>query len=326
MQLGMKYNEKGIALLVVLWVLTVLIVMVLSFSVMTRADTYGLLSFKEGMEKKYLAQAGVDRGIAEIIYRSVNQNQTMTLVGKEVWRMDGTSYSVDMGDGGYQLRIIDEAGKISLNGMTDSSGIILKNLLINQGILPENADIIIDSILDWKDADDLHRLNGAENDYYLSLPNPYKPRNADFETLDELILVRGITPQILYGNGKMRGIIHFLSLTNTSPQVNINVAPVEILAAVPGMNAAMVTRIIEFRKTTEISSIEDVKDIIGDSYPVMAPYAVFAPGGQVAAYTVESTGYKGNRKTGYAILATVSFDSPHKYHYAYYKSPAELTP
>jgi general secretion pathway protein K len=319
----MKDPQKGIALLIVLWVLTVLMVMVLSFSVMTRADTYSLLSFKEGIGEKYLAEAGISRGIMEIIYHMVNQNQTVTLVGKEVWRLDGTSYSTDMGDGGCQVRIIDEAGKISLNGMTDSSGIILKNLLINQGTAPENADIIVDSILDWKDGDDLHRLNGAESDYYLSLPNPYEARNAGFETLDELIQVRGITPKILYGDGKMRGIIHFLSLANNLPQININVAPGEVLAALPGMNAAMAARIIEFRASAEIRGMDDVKDIIGDSYPVVAPYVAFASG-QATAYTVEASGYQRNRKAGYSIMATVAFDSPSQYHYVYYKSPVDL--
>lgn len=323
-----KDSQKGFALLVVFWVLAVLIVMVLSFSVMTRADTYGLFSFKEGLEKKFLAEAGISRSIMEIIYRSVNQNQTLTLAGREVWRLDGTPYSADIGDGGYHVRIIDESGKISLNAMTDSSGIILKNLLINQGVSTENADIIVDSILDWKDEDDLHRLNGAENEYYMSLAKPYKARNADFETLDELILVRGITPQILYGDGKTKGIIHFLSIQNKSAQINFTAAPAEILAALPGTNAAMVARIIEFRALSEIRSVEDVQDILGDSYPVMAPYITFTEAGSSAApaYTIESTGYKGDKKKGYGILATISFDGPHQYHYVYYKSPVELTP
>lgn len=320
-------GKKGFALLIVLWILAVLIVMVLSFSVTTRSNTYGLLAFKEGMEKKFFAEAGIDRSIMEIIYNTVNQGQTLALVGKEVWKLDGTYYNADMEDGSYRVRIIDESGKISLNGMTDSSGIILKNLLINQGVSTENADIIVDSILDWKDEDDLHRLNGAENDYYMSLPKPYKARNADFETLDELILVRGITPQILYGDGKNKGIIQFLSIRNKSPQINMSVAPAEILAALPGMNAAMVARIIEFRSLSAIRGVEDIQTIIGDSYTAMAPFIVFSQeGGAPSSYTIEATGYKGDKKKGYGILATISFDGPHKYHYVYYKSPAELSP
>ena len=174
----MKESPRGIALLIILWVTTILTVMAFSFSVMTRAESYGTMAFKEETEKKLLAEAGIERGIMEIIYRSINRNQTVVLEGMEAWKPDGTAHTVDMGEGGYAVRIIDESGKISLNGLTDSSGIILKNLLINQGTSSEHADIIVDSILDWKDADDLHRLSGAESDYYLSLPKPYKARNA----------------------------------------------------------------------------------------------------------------------------------------------------
>ncbi len=317
-------SQKGIALLLVLWVMVILMVSVFSFSLMTRAETYGTLAFKEAMEKKFLAEAGVERGIMEIIYRSVNQSQTLVLGGKEVWKVDGTAYTTETGGGGYVVRLIDESGKISLSGLTDQNGIILKNLLINQGSTPENSDIIVDSILDWQDGDDLHRLNGAENDYYMSLPNPYKARNADIETLEELILVKGITPEILYGTEKTKGIIRYLTLYGKTGVININAAPKEVLAAIPGMNADMVDQIIEFRASADINGLEDIKNIIGASYSQMAPYISFGSGSSSGVYSVEATGYKGSQKRGYSILATVIFDSPQKYRYVYYKTPVEI--
>ena len=56
--------------------------------------------------------------------------------------------------------------------------------------------------MDWRDKDNLHRLNGAEDDYYLSLPQPYKCKNGDFTSIEELLLVRGVTPEIFYGGLK----------------------------------------------------------------------------------------------------------------------------
>jgi general secretion pathway protein K len=318
----MKNAQRGIALLIVLWVMTILTVMVFSFAVMTRADSFGTLTFREGLEKKLLAETGIERGIMEIIYRSVNRNQTVTLVGREPWKPDGRAYAVETGEGGYAVRLIDESGKISLNGLTDASGIILKNLLITQDVSPGNADIIVDSILDWKDADDLHRLNGAESDYYLSLPKPYKARNADFETLEELILVRGITPEILYGAGSRKGIIHFLTAHGKTGQINIHVAPKEILAAIPGMDAALVDRIIAFRTSPEIAGAGVVKEMAGAAYPLMAPF-VSSGQGDSAVYAIEATGYKDDPKKGHSILAKVTFDGPRQYHYVYYKSPME---
>ena len=319
----MKTSQRGIALLIVLWVTAILMVMVLSFSVMIRAEGYGTIAFKEGIEKKLFADAGIERGIMEIVYHSANRNQAVTLEGKEPWKLDGTAYTVDMGKGGFMVRVIDESGKISLNGLTDSSGIILKNLLIQQGVSPENADIIVDSILDWKDADDLHRLNGAETDYYLSLSKSYKARNAAFETLEELILVRGMTPEILYGTGKTKGVIHFLTVSGKTDRININAAPKEILLALPGMDAEMAERIIEFRTSSEIGGENAAKEMLGAGYPLMAASVSAAPGAS-NTFTLESTGYHDDPKKGYSIRATITFDGSHRYRYDYYKSPVEI--
>ncbi len=57
----------------------------------------------------------------------------------------------------------------------------------------------IDAILDWKDRDSDTREIGAESEYYQSLDNPYTAKNSNYETVDELMLVKDITPAILYG-------------------------------------------------------------------------------------------------------------------------------
>ncbi len=205
----MSNNQRGIALLTVLWVLTVLMVIVFSFSYMARTETLSTLSFKEGIEKRFLAEAGVQRGILELFYRKENFNKVLT-EDQMVWIVDGRPYSGQVGDGNYTVKIIDESGKLDINSAPE---LLLRNLLGALGIEGTTLDTIVDSILDWKDKDDLHRLNGAESDYYLSLPNPYKAKNGDFETLEELLLVKGVTREILYGDGKKKGLIDFLTVS-----------------------------------------------------------------------------------------------------------------
>jgi hypothetical protein len=90
------------------------------------------------------------------------------------------------------------------------------------------------------------------------------------------------------------------------------------------MTAAMADRIVELRASSEIRGIDDIKDIIGSSYSQTAPYVSFAPGSTPGAYTVEATGYKGDQKKGYSILATITFDSVQQYRYVYYKCPVEI--
>lgn len=321
----MQKSPRGIALLIVLWVTTILTVMAFSFSVMTRAESQGTLAFKEGAEKKLLAEAGIERGIMEIIYRSINRNQKVALEGMEAWKPDGTAHAVDMGNGGCVIRIIDESGKISINGLTDASGIILKNLLINQGTSSEDADIIVDSILDWKDADDLHRLSGVESEYYLSLPKPYRAANRDFEALEELILVKGITPEILYGAGSSKGILPFLTAHAKTGKINLYAAPQEVLAALPGMDAAMVERIIAFRGSSEIRGDAAIRELLGAAYTLMAPYVSADPDAS-SLFTLEVTGHTGEVKKGHSIMATITLDRSNHYRYVYYKSPTEALP
>src|SRR5512143_2188721 len=114
-------GDKGIALIMVLWVLTVLMVIALSFSYMGKTESQTSLAFKQGIEKRFLAEAGIEKGIAEIIYTKMNQNPQVVLEGGEAWKMDGTLHTIKENDGYYTVSIIDESGKININTLTDSS-------------------------------------------------------------------------------------------------------------------------------------------------------------------------------------------------------------
>jgi general secretion pathway protein K len=310
-------SQEGIALLLVLWVLTILMVIVLSFSFMARTETYSTLSFKEGIEKKFLAEAGIERGIMELFYRNVYKNQPLVLEGREVWKTDGTSYKAQTGDGYYTVKIIDESGKVDINTVSD---VVLKNLLISSGVQEEEIDTIVDSIMDWKDPDDFHRLHGVESDYYMSLQNPYKAKNANFDTLEELLLVKGMTSEILYGNSEKKGIINFLTVNSKINRININAAPKEVLMAVPGMTPEFADMIIDYRGTKEITNIQEI-GIPAETSNLMAPYISITGSN---TFTIEAVGYKGSGKGGYAIRATVTISGNNKYTYVYYKSPTSI--
>jgi hypothetical protein len=103
----------------------------------------------------------------------------------------------------YRFGVRDESGKINLNAIMklDSSGQTLYNMLLQ---LPNMTDDIANSILDWLDPDDDPRTNGAESDYYSSLNPPYNAKNGPLDSLEELLLVKGVTPQLLFGNDRNR--------------------------------------------------------------------------------------------------------------------------
>ena len=314
-------SQDGIALLLVLWVLTILMVIVMSFSYMTRTETYATLSFKEGIENKFLAEAGIERGIMELFYRNHYKDQTVEIDNLGVWKTDGSPYEGQIDAGSYTVKIVDESGKVDINTTSD---VVLKNLFMNMGIRMEDADTITDSIMDWKDSDDLHRLHGAESDFYMSLPNPYKAKNARFDTIEELLLVKGMTPDILYGTPERTGIMLFLTVKANSNTININAAPKEVLAAIPGSSPEIADSIISYRQNKEIQDIQDVAGILGSNLTIMIPYLSTEESG---TFTIDAFGHKGAPQRRYAIRATVVIsDTEETHRYLYYKSPANIQP
>jgi DNA uptake protein ComE-like DNA-binding protein len=110
----------------------------------------------------------------------------------------------------FRYGLIDEASKINLNAMLqiDPTGTVLYNMLMSIANTDPNmtADIA-DSIIDWIDSDDDPRPNGAESSYYQGLSPPYRAKNAPLESVEELLYVKGVTPQYLFGTDLNRNWI-----------------------------------------------------------------------------------------------------------------------
>ena len=95
---------------------------------------------------------------------------------------------------GYCFGLVDEASKLNLNTAT-------ADMLMN---LPNMTVDIANSIVNWRSAASAASADGASDSYYLSLPQPYNCKHAPFETVEELLLVQGVTPQLLYGDDTNR--------------------------------------------------------------------------------------------------------------------------
>jgi general secretion pathway protein K len=311
-------SQKGIALPLVLWTITVLMAVVFSFAFAARTDLRMTMNFRESMENKFLAEAGIERGLMEISYRKFFAGGGPALTDLQVWRIDGTPYPDTVGKGSYKVSIVDESGKISINALTDVSGVLLKNLLVRLEVKAETADTIVDSILDWKDGDDLTRLNGAESDYYMSLPNPYSAKNADFGTPEELLMVKGMTEDILFGNGTTKGLLPFITVYSKHAGVNLAAAPREILLSIPGMADGLVESILAYRDAAPVWNAAEAQALLGPAAAAVRPYTAATT---QQMYTLTSQGLKEGGKSGYTIVATVNLQQD-GYRYLYFKSPA----
>jgi type II secretory pathway component PulK len=123
----------------------------------------------------------------------------------------------------YRFGVTDESGKINLNALLaldNGQGNVATTLLTGLN-LPGMTPDIIASILDWLDPDDTARTNGAESDYYGTLNPPYQCKNGPLDSLEELLLVKGVTPELLFGNDRNRNGVLDPDEDDGSGQVNL---------------------------------------------------------------------------------------------------------
>ena len=187
---------------------------------------------------------------------------------------------------------------------------------------PSDGDVIVDSILDWIDADDLTRLNGAESDYYLSLSPPYRAKNAPLDRVEELLLIRGVTPELFQGTPERTKTrpgpdLRNLFTTTTSGTINVNTASAIVLEAMLGLDDAQAQAVITRRNGPDgIPGTDDdmpfrTTDEFFAAIGSQDPAARQAIQGLVSVsssfFTVKSTGSVGGVK--HTILATLRRDA-----------------
>jgi len=217
-----RNNESGIALILVLWVLVLLIALGTEFALSMKTEVNTTRNFKEDAETYYLAQAGMTLAKAEILsdaeYHSWTEekgfifgpvdsgniededNPTPEVPSEEEPETPEPPQrtKLPLGKGFIHYSIRDENGKININ--TASRDVLIKMLSANGIPLGADRDTIVDSILDWIDKDDRHRVNGAESEYYRGLSPPYSAKNGPLDTLEELLKIKGVTPELFYGS------------------------------------------------------------------------------------------------------------------------------
>lgn len=295
---GLKKN--GIALIAVLWVLALLTVVALEFSYAMRTEVDIWTNYKDEIKGYFLARAGVERALLEIMRLQHAGEAVLVQQGEEEitekktepWVPDGNFHEVSMTEGEFKVAIEDEGGKININRASEDT---LNDLIVDMEIPPEEAGIIVDSILDWRDQDNLHRLNGAEDDHYNALPDPYECKDGEFDAVEELLLVKGITPEIY------RKLADKLTVYTENDTINVNTASPAVLKWVIPDNA-IVDRILEERPL----QAQELAILIGGT-TTLAPVGVISSGG---FYTVKSTGRIKGSKIARSVKAVVRINGP----------------
>jgi len=272
----MLNNDHGLALVFVLWVLVILGVIAGGFSYSMRNEVRTAMYIKDETQAYYIAYAGMNFALQKFAENEIGNGNEKDDT-KIIWRVNTEIPAQSFDRGEYKIRIGNESGKINLNYAESD---FLKILVSHFAVEKEISDVIVDSILDWRDKDALHRLNGAENDYYQSLPEPYKCRDGLFRSVDELLLVRGITKEMFYGGMKNFVTVAIIKgfakdkqggkkkITGNRKRININAVSPELLSIFPMVTKETVESIILYRKEKDINSFTDLIALTGSDISV----------------------------------------------------------
>ena len=180
-----KDNKKGLVLVGVLWVVIVLIVLVSVLGRTSRLDTKVCLARTEALRCKWACRAGIEKAIG-ILNEDTRESDHLL----DLWSDNEEDFNdILLERCWFTVRVVDEASKLNINTVT-------KGQLL---ALPEMVEEIADSIIDWRDDDDTPSEGGAEGGYYENLLFGYMARNGPFRTIRELLLVKDVTPELLYG-------------------------------------------------------------------------------------------------------------------------------
>lgn len=208
---GSRQNG-GFALLVVIVILLLISFLAGQLILNVRTELKVATNARERAAGLALAQAGINLALFRLLDKPV------AFISEEYDTFaEGYEYDDFLAAGHFRYYVVNESGKIDLNSFNRT---LMELFLEYMQIDHDEREIIIDSLYDWQDSDNLHRLHGAEQDTYEELDDPYIPRNGKIEDPAEFFLVNGA--QVL--SGKFRaddiftthnstGLINFNSLT-----------------------------------------------------------------------------------------------------------------
>jgi len=281
-------NKRGMALLLTITITTILVAATLELNREVRATVMATATTRDRFTLSHIAESGIQVGM---IILAKDRKSSATDSIQEDWadpdKISEVLQDIVFEKGSLALKISDELGKIQVNALVDkfpgghnfneAQLNIWDNIVRPIVSKDEKSDLnattnIINSIKDWMDSEDddaITGMNGAESDYYESLDPPYSCRNGPIPSAKELLMIKGVTPEMLYGSGETGGISDYITVYGMTqlPQpkntrknnaftyegkININTAEVPVLIAILGEENAECARTMDdYRRESE---------------------------------------------------------------------------
>ncbi|MCG7893920.1 MAG: type II secretion system protein GspK [Candidatus Thiodiazotropha taylori] len=171
-------RNRGVALILVLWMVALLTIIAASFSTQSKVESRLAGNSKAALQAKLLAESGFSRAVMELMVISPQQR----------WNFNGQLYPLQTAQGELEVSIRNASGLLDLNKASSDQ---LNRLFVLISDDPEERNALVDRLHDWRDADDLRRLNGAEDKDYRAAGYDYATAGKDLTSLEELAYVMG---------------------------------------------------------------------------------------------------------------------------------------
>jgi len=227
-----RRRQQGIALVLVLWVLILLTVTTGSYALMARMDQLEANQLLSGTQSRFWAEAGLN--LTAVALREPDDELRMIA--------DGRPYAIEVDDVLIVVSAIDERGKLDINAADETT---LAILFSNHGMEPGDAELLAARVMDWRDNDDVERVNGAELDSYLAEGMAVGPANRNFMLVDELLQVLGMSYELF------RRMEPGLTVFSGSALPDIGFAPAEALLAIPDITEEEAVNFVSERQSEE---------------------------------------------------------------------------
>jgi general secretion pathway protein K len=251
--------SRGAALLAVLWLAAALSAIAFTLANSVRGEIERSSTDADGLKAYYLAAGAIDRTLVYV----QSGSEFMGPDGKPMYQIDITrELHLNFPTGVAIVDVIPENSKLNVNMAPPGE---LNNLLLALGVDPERAPAITAAIVDWRSGTPGGSFSQFDQ-YYMSLAPSFRSRHASLEEIEELLLVRGVTPDLFYGgytqaaDGRLvphAGLRDCLSVYGSTGALDVNTVMPETMAAV-GIPPQTAAALVAFRKTTLIRDMGQV--------------------------------------------------------------------
>lgn len=257
------FEERGMALVLTLMAVSFLVAITVQLTSSVNLQMQGAGNLRDSVQLDAMNRSGLSliRAALAADFKK-NKHDTEFDSWGDLGRKDAPAI---FGSGRLNINVTDLSGLLQINALVPeekdpkkSGELQNKQIAIWKRFLTsgrfaidddKKAEELIDAIIDWIDKDDNERDNGAESGYYLSLSPSYKPRNGPIPYKEELLLIRGMTKDIFYGNEEYSPLAPHLTVAGRDGKVNINSAPVEVLMLLDeNMSEEMANDLVQFRQ------------------------------------------------------------------------------